>query len=86
MNLDRRAFHRARIGGLAPPALGPAQRPAAESPHRSLYMLRAGDREALVLAGARKEGVVAIYTSLNTLDSVPLTGAFEKKYGVKTQL
>jgi iron(III) transport system substrate-binding protein len=49
-------------------------------------MLRAGDRDARVLASARKEGVVAIYTSLNTLDSVPLTAAFEKKYGVKTQL
>jgi iron(III) transport system substrate-binding protein len=30
--------------------------------------------------------VVAIYTSLNTQDSVPLTSAFEKKYGVKTLL
>ena len=49
-------------------------------------MLEAADREARILAGARKEGVVAIYTSLNTQDSVPLTAAFEKKYGVKTQL
>ena len=49
-------------------------------------MLEAADRQARVLAGARKEGVVAIYTSLNTQDSVPLTAAFEKKYGVKTQL
>lgn len=86
MNLDRRAFHRAVIGALAAPALARAQRPPADSPHRSLYMLRAGDRDARLLAGARKEGVVAIYTSLNTLDSVPLTAAFEKKYGVKTQL
>ena len=86
MNLDRRAFHRAVIGALAAPALARAQRPPADSPHRSWYMLRAGDREARLLAGARKEGIVAIYTSLNTLDSVPLTAAFEKKYGVKTQL
>ena len=46
-------------------------------------MLEAADRRGRVLAGARKEGVVVIYTSLNTQDSVPLTAAFEKKYGVQ---
>jgi iron(III) transport system substrate-binding protein len=83
---DRRAFHRALLGVLAAPALARAQRPPGGSPHRDLYMLKAADRQARVLAGARKEGTVAIYTSLNTLDSVPLVNAFEKRYGVKTQL
>jgi iron(III) transport system substrate-binding protein len=83
---DRRTFNRVLLGVLAVPALARAQRPAGASPHRDLYMLKAADRQTRILAGARKEGTVAIYTSLNTLDSVPLTAAFEKKYGVKTQL
>ena len=78
--MDRRAF---LLGLLAAPGIARAQ-PA--SPHRSVYMLEAADRQARLLAGARKEGIVALYTSLNTQDSVPLTAAFEKKYGVKTEL
>jgi iron(III) transport system substrate-binding protein len=85
-DMNRRAFHRALLGVLAAPALARAQRPTADSPHRTLYMLKGGEREARILTGARKEGTVAIYTSLNTVDSVPLVNAFEKKYGVKTQL
>ncbi|HEY5619643.1 MAG TPA: extracellular solute-binding protein [Vicinamibacterales bacterium] len=83
---DRRAFHRALLGVLFAPSAARAQRPAVDSPHRALYMLQAADRQNRILAGARKEGTVSIYTSLNTQDSVPLTAAFEKKYGVKTQL
>lgn len=77
--IDRRAF---LLALLAAPAAARAQ----GSPHRSLYMLEAADRQARILAGARKERIAVIYTSLNTQDSVPLTNAFEKKYGVKTQL
>ena len=80
MTLDRRAF---LLGLLAAPA---AARTQAISPHRRLYMLEGADRQARILAGARREGLVAIYTSLNTQDSVPLTAAFEKKYGVRTEL
>ena len=86
---DRRAFNRTLLGLVAAPALARAQtRPlrAPESPHRALYMLEAADRQARILAGARREGIVVLYTSLNTQDSVPLINAFEKKYGVKTQL
>lgn len=53
---------------------------------RKLYLYRGPDREEQLLAGARKEGVVNIYTSLNVRDSGPITQAFEKKYGVKTSL
>ncbi len=79
-SLTRRSF---LLALLAAPAAARAQ---ATSPHRSLYMSESADRQARILAAARKEGLVAIYTSLNTQDSVPLTAAFEKKYGVKTQL
>jgi len=39
-----------------------------------------------VIEGAKKEKQVTVYTSLNLKDSVPITQAFEKKYGVKVEL
>jgi iron(III) transport system substrate-binding protein len=83
--IDRRTFHRALLGLLVGPSAALGQRPV-DSPHRALYMLQSADRQNRLLAGARKEGTVVIYTSLNTQDSVPLTSAFENKYGVKTTL
>lgn len=85
MNSDRRAFHAAVLGLLFAPRMARAQR-APDSPHRALYLLEGGDRQNRILAGARREGTVVIYTSLNTQDSGPLTAAFEKRHGVKTQL
>jgi iron(III) transport system substrate-binding protein len=35
---------------------------------------------------ARKEGTVTLYTSMQLVDSRPLTEAFEKRYGVKVNL
>jgi iron(III) transport system substrate-binding protein len=86
MNPDRRDFHRAVLGLLCAPGMARAQRTAADSPHRALYLLEGADRQDRLVAGARREGTVVIYTSLNTQDSVPLTAAFEKKYGVKAQI
>lgn len=52
-----------------------------------IYLYQGPDRDRRVLEGARKEGTVALYTSLNLKDSVPITEAFEKKYpGVKVSL
>ncbi len=66
------------------PALALAQ---GKSKHTDIYMYQGADREQRLLAGARKEGTVALYTSLNLKDSVPITDAFEKKYpGVKVSL
>jgi iron(III) transport system substrate-binding protein len=86
MKPDRRAFHRALLGVLCAPALAHAQGRGPASPHRGIYMLEGADRQARLLEGARREGTVFIYTSLNLQDSGPLTSAFEKRYGVKTQL
>lgn len=61
--------------GEAPPAKNDA-----------IFQYRGADREAKLLEGARKEGAVVIYTSLATTESVPLTQAFEKKYGIKVEL
>jgi iron(III) transport system substrate-binding protein len=59
---------------------------AALAQHKALYMYQGADREQKILEGAKKEKQVVVYTSLNTKDSVPITQAFEKKYGVKVEL
>lgn len=82
----RRAFNRAALALLALPLAARAQAPAAESSHRALYMYQGADREARLMAEARKQREVVIYTSLNLKDSVPLAEAFEKKTGVRAQL
>jgi iron(III) transport system substrate-binding protein len=52
-----------------------------------IYQYQGAEREQRLLAGARKEGTVALYTSLNLKDSVPISEAFEKKYpGIKVSL
>ena len=81
----RRAFAAAALAAVAFPGLARAQR-GGESPHKALYQYQGADRESKLRAGATREGVVAIYTSLNLKDSVPLTEAFEKRTGVKVQL
>ncbi len=70
-------------GMLATPLLR-AQDAAARN--REIYLYKGADREARLLEGAKKEGQVSVYTSLNTKDSGPITEAFEKKYGVKVLL
>src|SRR3954463_7400139 len=69
---------------LAAPLLAAAQ--PAPGPHRQLYMYQGADREQRMLEGAKKEKQVTVYTSLNLKDSVPISQAFEKKYGVKVEL
>lgn len=44
------------------------------------------DRTAKVLAAAQKEASFTLYTSFAEKDLQPLTGAFEKKYGVKVRI
>jgi iron(III) transport system substrate-binding protein len=63
-----------------------AQAPAAAGPHKQIYMYQGADRDQRVVEAAKKEKQVTVYTSLNLKDSVPITQAFEKKYGVKVEL
>jgi iron(III) transport system substrate-binding protein len=44
------------------------------------------DRAEKLVAGAKKEGTVTLYTSANVDDMSVLTAAFEKKYGVKVRV
>jgi iron(III) transport system substrate-binding protein len=58
----------------------------AQAKNDAVYQYKGGDRQAKLLEGARKEGTVVLYTSLATTESVPVTQAFEKKYGIKVEL
>jgi iron(III) transport system substrate-binding protein len=44
------------------------------------------DRIARLMEGAKKEGTLSIYTSRVSEDSMPVTSAFAKKYGVAVQV
>jgi spermidine/putrescine-binding protein len=44
------------------------------------------DRMERLIAGAKREGAVTVYTSAALDDAAALTAAFEKKYGIKVQL
>src|ERR1041385_2962101 len=72
------------IGLAAVPALALAQ--PKPGPHSELYLYQGADRDQRVIAGAKKEASVVVYTSLNTKDSGPIVEVFEKKYGVKGEL
>lgn len=52
----------------------------------SLASYLGADREQRLLEGARKEGEVALYTSLTLEDMAALNGAFEKRYGIKVRM
>lgn len=60
-----------------------AQGPAAND---TVFRYRGADRDAQLVARAKREGRVVLYTSLAPTESTPLAGAFEKKYGVKVEL
>jgi iron(III) transport system substrate-binding protein len=51
-----------------------------------LAMYSGPDRTERLVAGAKREGTVAIYTSLTVDDMKVFGGAFEKKYGIKLQV
>jgi iron(III) transport system substrate-binding protein len=60
--------------------------PAAAGPNDAIYMYKGADRDQKLVDAAKKEGTLTLYTSLATNESMPLTSAFEKKYGVKVVL
>lgn len=60
----------------------------AQTPEKNaaVYLYQGSDRGERLAKEARREGALVLYTSLATSESVPLTQAFEKKYGVKVEL
>ena len=57
----------------------------APDPSAAIVMSERADREQFLAQGAKKEGEVAVYTSLISEDLAALSVAFEKKYGVKVK-
>ena len=66
--------------------LAPAAAAQAGAKADEVYRYKGADRVARLVAGARREGVVVLYTSLAPTESRPLAEAFEKKYGVRVEL
>jgi iron(III) transport system substrate-binding protein len=67
---------------VALPLTGRAQvKPGATAADVALYT--GADRMEKLVAGAKKEGTLSVYTSLQTADIGRLGAAFEKKYGIK---
>src|SRR5438094_9571060 len=56
---------------------------AAAAANRDVYMYQGADREARLIAGAKQEGQVVLYSTMTVQDGRALAAAFEKKYGVK---
>jgi iron(III) transport system substrate-binding protein len=85
--MNKREFHRmllASAGALALPAGSFAQ--AAKGAMAELAQYTGADRTQKLVDGAKKEGTLSMYTSAQGSDMGPLVAAFEKKYGVKTEM
>ena len=61
----------------------PARAQAANSELAAIADYHGADRSDRILAGAKKEGVVNVYTSETVEDLAALTAAFQSKYGVR---
>lgn len=61
----------------------PAVAQSVDAPWAQIASYSGPDRTEKLIAGAKKEGAVTVYTSETVEDIGALTAAFEKKYGVK---
>ncbi len=66
--------------------VSPACAQTAAGDNSAIYLYAGADREQHLIAKAREEGTLTLYTSIATTELGPLTQAFEAKYGVKVQL
>jgi iron(III) transport system substrate-binding protein len=64
--------------------LAPLASPALAQSDIATY--QGADRTQRLVDGAKKEGTLTIYTSATVDDMAVLTAAFQKKYGIKTQV
>ena len=55
----------------------------ANAANRDIYMYQGADRLERLVAGAKREGQVVLYSTMTVQDGRALAAAFEKKYGVK---
>jgi iron(III) transport system substrate-binding protein len=57
-----------------------------EARNREIYQYRGLDREQRLVAAARKEGGLTLYSTMTPEDAGPLLAGFERKYGVKVTM
>jgi iron(III) transport system substrate-binding protein len=81
----RQVFVLAGLLALSPCGLALAQG-ASTTADIAAYAGPSSDRTDRLIAGAKKEGSVTVYTSANVEDMAVLAAAFEKKYGVKVRV
>jgi len=71
---------------LAPFTPEPAQAQEKQSGNREIYLYQGADRAQRLIAQAKKEGSLSLYSTMTLEDANPLIAAFEKKYGVKVTM
>src|SRR5437016_13686563 len=58
----------------------------ASAAHRDIYLYQGADRAERLVAEARKEGTLVLYSTMTLEDAQPLLAAFEKKHGIKVTM
>ncbi|HET7197065.1 MAG TPA: extracellular solute-binding protein [Burkholderiales bacterium] len=59
--------------------------PAPAQDNRDVYLYRGADRAARLVAGAKQEGRVVLYSTMTVHDGKAFADAFERRYGVKVE-
>ncbi len=85
-DLSRRHVIQAGIAALGASTLGIAHAQGTANLTATLSALKGEERVKRLTEGAKKEGLVSIYTSMPVDDITALTSAFEQKYGVKAKV
>ena len=83
---SRRQMIQAGAASLGVATLGPLMAQPSAATTAALAALTGAERLKRLAEGAKKEGVVSIYTSMPQDDMAALTTAFEAKYGVKAKV
>jgi iron(III) transport system substrate-binding protein len=60
-----------------------ASSPAQDAPNRALYLYDGPDREQRLVAGAKQERTLTLYSTMTVGDGRAFAEAFERKYGVR---
>ena len=85
-HFSRRQMIQAGAATLGAASLGSVMAQAPANSIAALAALTGAERQKRLAEGAKKEGVVSIYTSMPLDDMAALTSAFEAKYGVKAKV
>ena len=85
-HFSRRQLIQAGAASLGAASLGSLMAQPSAATTAALAALTGAERQKRLAEGAKKEGVVSIYTSMPQDDMAALTTAFEAKYGVKAKV